>query len=160
MPKLSVLDLAPIVLEGEPSSTSDQPGGQLMLTTEVENFPGFPEGVMGPELMSNMREQALRFGADIRTEGHHAVVRGVPQLSGAPVTAHDIRAGAGLVLAGLSLERSSDPVAFVEAFRRRGIYPEHCLSMSPDNLLWEEAPEAYKTFQKKEDDMIKVVFKP
>lgn len=60
--------LDPLVLEGEPSSTTDQPGGALMTTTEVENFPGFPDGIMGPDLMLGFKQQAERFGTELRME--------------------------------------------------------------------------------------------
>ena len=72
-------NLRPLVIEGEPSSNSDQPGGQLMITTDVENYPGFPEGVMGPKLMADMRAQAERFGAELVTRKVSRV-----DLSGSP----------------------------------------------------------------------------
>jgi thioredoxin reductase (NADPH) len=107
-------NLQPLLLEGEPSSTSDQPGGQLMLTTDVENFPGFPDGVLGPDLMDSLRKQAERFGAELVTDDVTEV-----DLSASPKV---VKAGSDVFLA------RSVIIATGSSYRELGIPGEKRLS--------------------------------
>jgi thioredoxin reductase (NADPH) len=86
--------LAPVVFEG----TSF--GGALMTTTEVENFPGFRDGITGPELMDQMREQALRFGADLRMEDVESVSLEGPVKSVTTAEGETVRARAVILAMG------------------------------------------------------------
>ena len=99
-------NLRPLVVEGLDA------GGQLMLTTDVENFPGFPSGIMGPDLMSAMRTQAERFGAEFRRGNVTAVDLTAPPFT---ITSEDgtveartiiVSTGASAKLLGLPSERA------------------------------------------------------
>ncbi|MFM1792602.1 MAG: hypothetical protein RLZZ252_956 [Bacteroidota bacterium] len=90
-------DMKPVVYEGL------QPGGQLTITTEVENYPGFPHGVQGPEMMNMFREQAVRLGADVR----YGIVTKVEFTNGGPQKVwvddkHEILADAVIISTGAS----------------------------------------------------------
>lgn len=112
--------LEPLVIEGEPSSTSDQPGGQLMLTTDVENFPGFPEGIMGPELMGHFKTQAERFGTtivtqkvakvDFKSEGPHRIWIGKGDTDEPDYTATAVIIATGAQSLMLGLDNESELV--------------------------------------------------
>ncbi len=96
--------LAPLVFEGEITA-----GGALMNTTEVENFPGFTEGVQGPELMENMRGQAERFGAELITEDIASVdltgaIKSVTDASGVTYRAHAVILAMGSVYRELGVD--------------------------------------------------------
>lgn len=98
-------NLAPLVIEGR------EPGGQLMITSDVENYPGFKEGILGPELMAIMREQAARFGSEFLSGDATAVdlsqrpfridVEGEPEFARALIVA----TGASAQWLGLESER-------------------------------------------------------
>ena len=88
-------DLNPVVFTGS------EPGGQLMITTDVENYPGFPEGVLGPEMMKLFREQAERFGARV-VEEHVTKVDFSSRPFGVWVGEHEYRASTVIVCTGAS----------------------------------------------------------
>ncbi|KAG6554738.1 hypothetical protein Mapa_003757 [Marchantia paleacea] len=103
-------NLKPIVFEGYQSG--GVPGGQLMTTTEVENFPGFPEGITGPDLMDRMKKQAERWGADLRTEDVEYVdVRNRPftvRTSETEVKCHSLIIATGATAKRLGLPREQE----------------------------------------------------
>ncbi|WP_282685793.1 MULTISPECIES: thioredoxin-disulfide reductase [unclassified Streptomyces] len=101
-------DLKPLVFEGSVTA-----GGALMNTTEVENFPGFPEGIVGPDLMDNMRAQATRFGAELVPDDIVAVdltgdIKTVTDSSGGVHTARAVIVTTGSQHRKLNLEREDE----------------------------------------------------
>jgi len=92
-------NLDPLVIEGEPSREMI-PGGQLMFTTEIENFPGFPEGVDGQELMKRMKDQALRFGTRTLMEDVASVDLSQQPFVLRPTWSPEVRAHAVIVATG------------------------------------------------------------
>ncbi|WP_103512477.1 thioredoxin-disulfide reductase [Streptomyces sp. SM13] len=101
-------DLKPLVFEGSVTA-----GGALMNTTEVENFPGFPEGIVGPDLMDNMRAQATRFGAELVPDDIVAVdltgdIKTVTDSSGAVHRARAVIVTTGSQHRKLNLEREDE----------------------------------------------------
>lgn len=110
-------NLQPIVFEG---FSSGPVGGQLMTTTEVENFPGFPEGITGPELMERTRKQAVRFGTEILTEDVLAVeLKERPFIIKGRRTA--IQADAVVIATGATARRLNVPGAADKEFWQKGV---------------------------------------
>ena len=101
-------NLNPLVFEGEPVGT-ELPGGQLMLTTDIENFPGFPEAISGPELMERMKAQAVHHGTRVMSELVRSVdlsqrpFRIVPNYA-APVLAHTVIIATGAAAKWIGLD--------------------------------------------------------
>ena len=89
-------NLAPILYTGK------EPGGQLMITTDVENYPGYPDGIMGPQMMEDFRKQAERFGTDVRYELISKVDFSGPVHKAWSETGHEIHADSIIISTGAS----------------------------------------------------------
>ena len=89
-------NLQPLLIEGK------EPGGQLTLTTLVENFPGFPEGIMGPELMDDMRKQAQHFGTEVVNGYVHKVELKQTPFQGAGTAIRRVEAKTVIISTGSS----------------------------------------------------------
>jgi len=110
-------NLAPVLFEGFYSGVA---GGQLMTTTEVENFPGFPEGISGPAMMDNFRKQALRFGTTLLTEDVESVdFQKSPFLIKGTKTTYE--ADAVIIATGASANRLDIPGANDGEFWQKGV---------------------------------------
>lgn len=116
-------ELTPLVIEGALSEENRQKGtlplGQLSLTTEVENFPGFPKGIMGPELMESMREQAKRFGTRVVTDDVVAADVGRRPFRLTTIESGDFETRALIVATGARANYLGLPSE--ETFRNRGV---------------------------------------
>lgn len=103
-------DLEPVCFIGVPKQNPSPvlPGGQLMLTTDVENYPGFPDGVTGPEMMEKFQKQAERFGTEVRMEDVVSIEPGSPHVlrtsGGDEIKAHAIIIATGATANWLGLE--------------------------------------------------------
>lgn len=110
-------NLEPLLYEGFFSGPA---GGQLMTTTEVENYPGFPEGITGPELIENFRKQALRFGTEVLTEDVDSV-----DFSSHPYKIHgrttQVQADAVIISTGATANRLEIPGARDGEFWQKGV---------------------------------------
>ncbi len=110
-------NLKPVLFEGFFSGPA---GGQLMTTTEVENYPGFPEGISGPELMDNFRRQALRFGTEVLTEDVEAV-----DFQQRPFVVkgknHQFLADSVIIATGATANRLDIPGAGEDGFWQKGV---------------------------------------
>jgi len=156
-------ELSPLVVEGGGGEdATDVPGGQLMLTTDVDNYPGFPEGILGPELMERMRKQAARFGTEFTSgELKKVVLSERPfqlTLDGSTITADTVIVATGARAKWLNLPEELEfrtkiggvsACATCDGFFYKG---KHVLVVGGGDTAMEEA-----TFLTKFADMVTVV---